>query len=234
MESANLIVVHPGLSEQQIIVGAHYDSGDEADGADDNASGVAVLLEVAGLVAEVETPYTIVFIAFGAEENDLDGSRYYVNEMSSSEVANTIAMITLASLIAGDLAYVYGDAGPGTLRDWIRDLAASADNPLEGKTAAEMDNDVHPCECADYHAFQQAGIPCLFRGHQLEPGQQDGMTQVDQYGDGGEVRHTVRYLEYIERPSRSHRHHLQPFVTLLFNTCKCINNWSFAFLKNRR
>ena len=223
MDAANLIVVHEGLSEQQIIVGAHYDSGDEADGADDNASGVAVLLEVAGLVRGVDTPYTIVFIAFGAEENDLDGSRHYVNEMSSSEVANTIAMINLDSLIAGDLAYVYGDAGPGTLRDWILDLAASADIPLEGKTAAEMDNDDGtPCACADYDAFQRAGIPfAYFEATNWNLGAHDGMTQVDpQYGDGGEVRHTqYDTLEYIEAtfPGRID-HHLNLFVTLLLNT----------------
>ncbi len=63
-----------GRSPKEIIIGAHYDSADEGTGADDNASGVAVMLETAELVANLQTPYTIRFIAFGSEENGLDGS----------------------------------------------------------------------------------------------------------------------------------------------------------------
>ena len=48
--SANVMAVKKGTSSQEIIVGAHYDSTDAGPGADDNASGVAVMLEVAKLV----------------------------------------------------------------------------------------------------------------------------------------------------------------------------------------
>jgi alkaline phosphatase isozyme conversion protein len=221
--SRNVVAVKPGLSDQTLIVGAHYDSGDEAKGVDDNASGVAVMLEAAELLSKVETPYTIIFVAFGAEENDLDGSYYYVERMSSSEIKNTVAMINLDSLAVGDLAYVYGDAGPGTLRDWILKMAPEAGFKLEGKTAADLDNeDGSPCECSDYDPFQKAKIPFVyFEATDWNLGKKDGMTQVDpRLGDEGEIRHT-KYdtIDSINQlfPGRIEEK-LNLFVTLLTNT----------------
>ncbi|MGE5777245.1 MAG: M20/M25/M40 family metallo-hydrolase, partial [Chloroflexota bacterium] len=76
ISSANVIAVKPGASSREIIVGAHYDSVKTGRGADDNASGVAVILEVAERLRGKETPYTIRFVLFGAEELGLLGSKY--------------------------------------------------------------------------------------------------------------------------------------------------------------
>ncbi len=76
IKSANVIATKPGASNSVLIVGAHYDSTGDGKGADDNASGVAVMLEVAEKVKDIATPYTIRFIAFGAEEIDLNGARF--------------------------------------------------------------------------------------------------------------------------------------------------------------
>ncbi|MEI8132263.1 MAG: M28 family peptidase [Leptolinea sp.] len=223
MSSQNVVAGKPGLSNKTLIVGAHYDSGDEAKGADDNASGAAVMLEAAELISKIETPYTIIFIAFGAEENDLDGSSYYVEQMSSSAVKNSIVMINLDSLVAGNLAYVYGDAGPDTLRDWILDMATKSGIKLEGKTAADLNNDDGSlCECSDYDAFQQENIPFVyFEATDWSLGENDGMTQVDpNFGDEGEIRHTkFDTIETINQlfPDRIEQK-LNLFVTLLVNT----------------
>jgi alkaline phosphatase isozyme conversion protein len=223
LDSANVIAVKIGSSPREIIVGAHYDSGDEGEGADDNASGVAVMLEVAEKIKDVETPYTIRFIAFGAEENDLDGSRYYVDQMSASEIQNTVGMINLDSLIAGDIAYVYGDAGAGSLRDWILAQARGAGFDLEARTAQELDNlDGTPCDCADYGPFQAAGIPfAYFEATNWNLGEEDGYTQVDPaFGEEGVIRHTgydtVSDIDSLF-PGRI-EHHLNLFVTLLHDT----------------
>lgn len=65
-------------------------------GADDNASGTAALLEIARVLATrpVRLPRTIVFVAFAAEELGLLGSAYYVNH-PTVPLDRTIAMLNL-------------------------------------------------------------------------------------------------------------------------------------------
>jgi hypothetical protein len=92
---ANIIGVIPGsnpdFAGQAVLVTAHYDhlghgwpdaraadKGKMYPGADDNASGVSILIELAQLLAGESAPErSIVFIAFTAEEAGLQGSRYY-------------------------------------------------------------------------------------------------------------------------------------------------------------
>lgn len=218
--SANVIAIKPGASPHQIIVGAHYDSVDDAEGVDDNASGVAVLLETAALVQEEQTPYTIVFIAFGAEENNLDGSTYYVSQMSKAEIADVVAMINLDSLAAGDHAYVYGDPASDSLMNWFVQAAVKDSFPLEGVPEADLDANGVPCDCADYDAFQEQGIPfAYFEATNWELGDQDGMTQVGlEFGEDGAIRHTeYDTIQYIDEtfPGRIDSY-MQMFVTLLY------------------
>lgn len=56
--SANVVATRQGASIKEIVVGAHYDSTDDGDGVDDNASRMAVLLAAADQVRNLETPYT--------------------------------------------------------------------------------------------------------------------------------------------------------------------------------
>jgi hypothetical protein len=84
----NVIATLPGISDHAgaIVLMAHYDSrgvdpndgGGNAPGADDNASGVAVLLELARLMSSRPWNQTIIFAAFAAEEQGTFGSRHYV------------------------------------------------------------------------------------------------------------------------------------------------------------
>ena len=81
----NVICFKPGTDESNkiIVIGAHYDSynGDSpteifAPGADDNASGTAVILELARIFKDVDLKKSILFVAFSAEEVGLFGSNY--------------------------------------------------------------------------------------------------------------------------------------------------------------
>lgn len=74
----------PELSKEYITVGAHLDhvalpGGAVANGADDNASGSAGVLEIAEAVALDPPRRSVVFIAYTAEEMGLQGSHYFVN-----------------------------------------------------------------------------------------------------------------------------------------------------------
>lgn len=75
-----------GTGKGQLLVGAHYDSPRGSPGADDNASGVAVLMETARILAARRSDRTIKFVAFTLEEAQtwnhsiLRGSRHFVAE----------------------------------------------------------------------------------------------------------------------------------------------------------
>jgi aminopeptidase N len=109
----NVIGILPGKNpahkEQAVILCAHYDhlglGGDAAYkgnkgkihfGADDNASGVAVMLELAHVLGKSFKPdHTIIFIAFTGEESRLLGSSHYVKERTKDELKNIMAVVNL-------------------------------------------------------------------------------------------------------------------------------------------
>jgi acetylornithine deacetylase/succinyl-diaminopimelate desuccinylase-like protein len=201
INSANVASVKTGESDQIIVVGAHYDSVDDGLGTDDNASGVAVLLEMAALLKDASTPYTIHFVAFGAEEVGLLGSQAYVEQLSKNELENTVAMINLDSVIAGDVAYVYSAEGDESIvRDWALDWAGR--NGFGLQTIHNVDlNDEDGYGTADHDAFQKAGIPfAYFEATNWTLGNEDGYTQVDPaYGDEGAIIHTeFDRLDYLD------------------------------------
>lgn len=64
------------LSSKYYVIGAHYDSVPETYGADDNASGIAVLLELARYTTQKKISLPIRFVAFTAEEPPTFGTRH--------------------------------------------------------------------------------------------------------------------------------------------------------------
>lgn len=97
----------PNLSGQPVIVGAHFDhlgldnaTGAIFPGADDNASGVAIMLEVAAKLASSFAPQRpIIFVAFTGEEKGLLGSKYFVENLPGVfNKENVFAMINLDSV----------------------------------------------------------------------------------------------------------------------------------------
>lgn len=78
-------------TENVVVFSAHYDSVPTAPGANDNASGTAGLLELARIFASKPIDTEIRFLACGAEEVGLVGSRYYVSQLSSEERGRIIA-----------------------------------------------------------------------------------------------------------------------------------------------
>lgn len=61
----------------RLIIGAHLDTVPGTPGADDNASGVAVMLEVSRIIAGASPPLPVEFVAFALEELGMVGSRHY-------------------------------------------------------------------------------------------------------------------------------------------------------------
>ncbi len=220
INSANVIAIKQGTSSQELIVGAHYDSTGAGPGADDNASGVAVMLEVAKVVANQTTPYTIRFVAFGAEESGLLGSYAYMNQMSQGGFENTIAMIDLNSLVAGDIAYVLSDEAPqSSLRDWSLEWATGNGFDLQTIPNVALTDPTTGKGVSDFASFQNAGIPfAYFVSANWNLGDKNGVTQVDpSFGTNGVIRHTADdTLAYMDTtfPGRVD-HHLNLYISVL-------------------
>lgn len=100
----------PGKNRESVVLGAHYDhlglsgrfslsegsTGQVHNGADDNASGTAALIEMAKLATTKGTrlPRSLVFVAFAGEELGLLGSGHYVSR-PALPIEQTVAMINL-------------------------------------------------------------------------------------------------------------------------------------------
>jgi Peptidase family M28/PDZ domain len=139
----------PTLKNETIVIGAHYDhlgrggegslaprSGEIHHGADDNASGVAGVLELAHLFTtqRPRPKRTILFVAFSGEEEGLLGSSYYVNH-PLAPLTNTVAMINMDMIgRMKDRKLIVG--GIGTAKEW-RDIVGSG-NALQGMTVTAM------------------------------------------------------------------------------------------------
>ncbi|BAB07580.1 M28 family peptidase [Halalkalibacterium halodurans] len=93
--SQNVIAVrkpHKKIKNPEIVyVTAHYDSVPLAPGANDNASGTGVMLELARVLKSYPLDKELRFIGFGAEEIGLVGARYYVAQLSSDEIERSVA-----------------------------------------------------------------------------------------------------------------------------------------------
>ena len=78
----NIIVTKQGTSfpDQYVIIDGHYDTK-TGPGVNDNGTGVAIILEIARLMANIPTKYSIRFINFSAEEYGLIGSSHYVQNV---------------------------------------------------------------------------------------------------------------------------------------------------------
>jgi aminopeptidase YwaD len=119
--STNVIAEPPGFDprDPHFVVGAHLDTVPQAPGAEDNASGVGVLLAVAEAISDAGTRLPVRLVAFGAEEprgpGDDDhhyGSRHYVSQMGRVERRALRAMLSLDRVGVGTVMPVCSAGGP--------------------------------------------------------------------------------------------------------------------------
>ena len=163
-------------SSETVVVGAHYDhlgrggafsgslmasSQDIHNGADDNASGTAMVLEMVRRLSRRPDllPRRVVFIAFSGEERGLLGSRHYV-EHPPVPLKDTVAMVNfdMVGRLNGsrELTMIGTGTSPGE-EDVVKALGASAG--LKIKTVAGMTDGFGG---SDHQSFYEKGIPVLF------------------------------------------------------------------------
>lgn len=224
----NLIFSKQGASDRVIVVGAHYDCVEQTFGTDDNASGVGVLLELASIYSTKESPYTIRFILFSAEEPGCLGSQYYVDNLSQEERDRIACMINIDTIAAGDNMYLYGgtvDDSGSIVQDWAVYQAQSAADLLGIDMSFHPDvNDSFPtptkATASDQMPFANVGIPYIY----CEASNWNGEPYTNFYQtsnsavNGGTIMHKAEYdnLTFIENTFGTRAYeHLQAYTKLL-------------------
>ncbi|MFA6957921.1 MAG: M28 family peptidase [Thermoanaerobaculia bacterium] len=170
VELMNVIGVLPGTNPdwkgQWNLVSAHYDhlgygwpdgaKGQLHPGADDNASGVSVLVELAGNLATTEKPKrTLVFAAFTAEERGLVGSRHFASSPTPFALVGLRAAINLDTVgrLGGQKLTVFG---AGTADEWPHVFRG-----IGWVTGIECQTVSGNTEGSDQQAFIEKGIPAV-------------------------------------------------------------------------
>jgi membrane-associated protease RseP (regulator of RpoE activity) len=156
-------------AQQAVVVSAHYDhlgrgwpearAGEEGQvhpGADDNASGVAVMLELARVLASGEKPRrTIVFAAFTGEEAGLRGARHFIEHPAGAPLTGIRAVVnldTVGRLRSGKVQIL----GAGTATEWPHIFRGGS-----FVTGVESTSIAGNAEASDQRAFIERGIPAV-------------------------------------------------------------------------
>jgi aminopeptidase YwaD len=165
-----------------IILGAHFDSVQGTPGADDNASGAAVLLEAARLLARARVGSQVLFCAFNLEELNMIGSGYLAKKLKSAG-AKVDAMISLEMVGYTDsrpgsqkypfgLKAFYPDRGDfiGVIGNWnsasllrrfARQMRQVRGLPVETLSVPGNGGLIPAVRLSDHAPFWDAGYPAL-------------------------------------------------------------------------
>jgi hypothetical protein len=203
----------PQRAGESLVIGAHYDHlglgeyrgesehrGLVHPGADDNASGVAVLLELARALAGRPHPRSIVFAVFTGEEAGRLGSRHYLQQAGAYPVERMIAMVNLDTVgRLGERPLTV--LGTGTAQEWVHILQGAG--YATGVAITTVTDDIGS---SDQASFIAAGVPAVqfFSGAHADfhrPGD-----TLDKLDTGGMVKvarvlkETVDYLANRPQP----------------------------------
>jgi hypothetical protein len=166
----NVVATQVGTAypDVQYVIGGHYDSVDNP-GADDNASGVAGVMEVARVLSQHETECTIKYIAFDIEEWGLIGSDAYAQDHQSDDIRGMISMDMIAWNGYGRSFDIYGRSASDPLKTALLAAINEYGNGLDASTHGQFDASNHaPFEWAGFDAclLIEAGYssnPCYHR-----------------------------------------------------------------------
>lgn len=149
--SMNVVARASAASECTIVVGGHFDSVPAAPGANDNASGTSNVLELARAAAADGVDEGVCFVAFGAEESGLYGSKEFVADLAESGFVPSY-MINLDVTGIGDGVEVIGDSA---LADRAFALAQAAGIPVAPSVLPANSG-------SDHQSFAEAGVEVVF------------------------------------------------------------------------
>lgn len=153
----------PVLKNEIVIIGAHYDhvgapNDSIYNGADDNASGTAGVMEIAEAFSLCKTrpKRSILFMTFAGEEKGLFGSRYYADD-PIFPIENVVAMLNLDMISRNDTNEV-AIIGSKTSTD-LKEINEKCNESIGMKLAYDQDRYFLQ---SDHYSFYRKDIPVLF------------------------------------------------------------------------
>lgn len=189
-------------SEHTIVIGAHFDHlgyGAEGslfrgeptihNGADDNASGTAAVIQLAKILKEQKSDYNFLFLAFSGEENGLWGSNYFAKN-STIDIGNVNFMINMDMVGRMNEEKTLAVNGVGTSPVWNETLDKVNSDSLKLVTS---ESGVGP---SDHTSFYLQDIPVLhfFTGqHEDYHKPTDDSDKINYAG----ITHVIRYIERL-------------------------------------
>lgn len=187
--SQNVIASNRGLRNDYIITGAHFDSyygRPTLEALDDNASGASLLTEVAHNLSGIQTERTLVFAAFGAEEEGLRGSKALAEELEQKGLTGNLkGMINMDSMITGDMLYAHAGSNSidnpalSSLREHVFRIAKELGIELHTNPGLDPQYPAGTGCCSDGDSFNRFDIPVLYlEATNWDIGDKDGYTQT--------------------------------------------------------
>lgn len=167
-QGCNIIGYVAGKKPDAIVISAHYDhlgviNGKIYNGADDNASGVGGLLEIASYFAKNPPEHTLIFAAFDAEESRLKGAKAFVKNptIDISLIKLNVNMDMISRSRKNEL-YVAGASHYPFLKSYVFDTDSKV-KVLFGHDTPKLGGDDWTNQ-SDHGAFHDQGIPFLYFG----------------------------------------------------------------------
>lgn len=170
----NIIGVIPGtrVSDKYIVVTAHYDhvgvnDGQVFNGADDNASGVATMLELAKRLKASPPEHSVLIVALDGEERSLLGAKHFVEAppVPLSSISMNLNFDMTARADSDGKLWVTGTYQHPYFRPLLERIAPRGTVSLAfGKDTPEDKGADNWVEASDHAAFHRAGLPFLYFG----------------------------------------------------------------------
>lgn len=177
-EVLNAVAIIPGKSDSILVIGGHLDASASRDpgwnrnwrtmpapGADDNATGIAVILEVLALAAHApsQPSYTLMFVGFNAEEKHPDYAGHHLGSRSIAErlkregrpVKGVIVLDMVGWNPRGDYMPLF--ASPRS--QWLARELVAHNEWL--RLSLDLSDRFPPCRNSDNESFDRLGIPAV-------------------------------------------------------------------------
>lgn len=164
--SRNVVAWWPGVIAHPFVVGGHIDTVARSPGANDNASGTAIVIEMARLLRGHRKARLFKFIAFGSEEYGTNGrhhvgSQVFVTRLGRTGRERSPGMVSI-DMVADGRPLIVGNSGMAgdVVADELYEQVREAGIRVRYRTW---------CDCSDNGPFERAGIPASYMWSGDEP-----------------------------------------------------------------